>query len=260
MKKIVLRMSDLTLHNEDYGKLSYASFYTIEGEVTAFLGLNCSGKELLVQILTGHIDMNWSESRVYVDGCRIRKFVDLQPLIYYLNTNCEGIENWSVAEYISLKDVSWFLSRKARENLIKQAEQRIEKINVQLNVKKKLRDLTPLERRIVEVIRAEKENARILIIEDECEGMDIESIQKYSDFLKTVIQGKMSVILLCHSTRAAEILSDEYVIFRRGRIVKRWKKNSSYNTGKISDYLLGGTMRQKKNSLSQDNSFKKDCL
>lgn len=249
MKKIVLRMSDLTLHNEDYGKLSYASFYTIEGEVTAFLGLNYSGKELLVQILTGHIDMNWSESRVYVDGCRIRKFVDLQPLIYYLNTNCEGIENWSVAEYISLKDVSWFLSRKARENLIKQAEQRIEKINVQLNVKKKLRDLTPLERRIVEVIRAEKENARILIIEDECEGMDIESIQKYSDFLKTVIQGKMSVILLCHSTRAAEILSDEYVIFRRGRIVKRWKKNSSYNTGKISDYLLGGTMRQKKNSL-----------
>lgn len=164
MKKIVLRMSDLTLHNEDYGKLSYASFYTIEGEVTAFLGLNYSGKELLVQILTGHIDMNWSESRVYVDGCRIRKFVDLQPLIYYLNTNCEGIENWSVAEYISLKDVSWFLSRKARENLIKQAEQRIEKINVQLNVKKKLRDLTPLERRIVEVIRAEKENARILII------------------------------------------------------------------------------------------------
>ena len=91
MKKIVLRMSDLTLHNEDYGKLSYASFYTIEGEVTAFLGLNYSGKELLVQILTGHIDMNWSESRVYVDGCRIRKFVDLQPLIYYLNTNCEGI-------------------------------------------------------------------------------------------------------------------------------------------------------------------------
>ena len=79
--------------------------------------------------------------------------------------------------------------------------------------------------------------------------MDIESIQKYSDFLKTVIQGKMSVILLCHSTRAAEILSDEYVIFRRGRIVKRWKKNYSYNTGKISDYLLGGTMRQKKNSL-----------
>lgn len=249
MKKIVLRMSDLTLHNEDYGKLSYASFYTIEGEVTAFLGLNYSGKELLVQILTGHIDMNWSESRVYVDGCRIRKFVDLQPLIYYLNTNCEGIENWSVAEYISLKDVSWFLSRKVRENLIKQAEQRIEKINVQLNVKKKLRDLTPLERRIVEVIRAEKENARILIIEDECEGMDIESIQKYSDFLKTVIRGKMSVILLCHSTRAAEILSDEYVIFRRGRIVKRWKKNSPYNTGKISDYLLGGTMRQKKNSL-----------
>ena len=117
---------------------------------------------------------------------------------------------------------------------------------MQLNVKKKLRDLTPLERRIVEVIRAEKENARILIIEDECEGMDIESIQKYSDFLKTVIQGKMSVILLCHSTRAAEILSDEYVIFRRGRIVKRWKKNYSYNTGKISDYLLGGTMRQKK--------------
>lgn len=248
MKKIVLSMSDLTLHNETYGKLSYASFYTIEGEVTAFLGLNYSGKELIIQILTGHIDMNWNVGKVYVDGCRIRKFADLQPFVYYLDTSCEGIENWSVAEYISLKDVSWFLSKKARKNLVKQAEQRIEK-KVQLNVRKKIRDLTPLERRIVEVIRAEKENARILIIEDECEGMDTESIQKYSDFLKKVIQKKMSVILVCHSIRTAEILSDQYVIFRRGRIVKRWKKNSPYNIGEINDYLLGGTMRQKKSSL-----------
>lgn len=47
MKKIVLRMSDLTLHNEDYGKLSYASFYTIEGEVTAFLDLIIQEKNCL---------------------------------------------------------------------------------------------------------------------------------------------------------------------------------------------------------------------
>ena len=51
-------MSELNLRNERYGKLEYASLHVMEGDITSFLGLNYSGKELAVQILLGEIDLD----------------------------------------------------------------------------------------------------------------------------------------------------------------------------------------------------------
>lgn len=249
MKKIVLKMSDLRFQDEGYGKLKCASLYTLEGEVTAFMGLNYSGKELIVQILLGAIDLDWNENHIYVDGCKMRRAEDLKPLVSYINTSHTGIENWTVAEYISLKDVSWFLTKKAKAKLMDEAKKQLQEMQVDLDISKKIKNLTPLEYRIVELIKARRQNARILIIEDECEGMDAYAISVYAQFLKKVIKGRMSAILLCHSDRAVSRLSDNYIIFRRGRVVKKWKKDFAYNHGNIDDYLLGGTMIRKKSSL-----------
>lgn len=56
-------MSELNLRNERYGKLEYASLHVMEGDITSFLGLNYSGKELAVQILLGEIDLDWNKIR-----------------------------------------------------------------------------------------------------------------------------------------------------------------------------------------------------
>ena len=90
---------------------------------------------------------------------------------------------------------------------------------------------------------------RILVIEDECEGMNSETIRQYARFLRNAIQGRMAAILLCHSNLAASILSDNYVIFRKGRVVKKWRKEFPHNNGRLSDYLLGNTMTLKKKTL-----------
>lgn len=87
-----------------------------------------------------------------------------------------------------------------------------------------MNSLNVLERRMVEVMRARKKGARILILEDECEGMDREMLCSYEQFLKKVIKNHMAAILICHSDMATSVLADNYIIFRRGRIVKKWKK------------------------------------
>lgn len=249
MKKIVLKMSELNLRNERYGKLEYASLHVMEGDITSFLGLNYSGKELAVQILLGEIDLDWNKNKVYIDGQKIQRASDLHPLVYHLCADSPGIENWTVAEYISLTEVNWFLSKKVKKRLLKVTEQQLEEVGIHIDIQKKMNSLNVLERRMVEVMRARKKGARILILEDECEGMDREMLCSYEQFLKKVIKNHMAAILICHSDMATSVLADNYIIFRRGRIVKKWKKNSAYNNGEISDYLLGGTMIQKKNSL-----------
>lgn len=79
--------------------------------------------------------------------------------------------------------------------------------------------------------------------------MNSETIRQYARFLRNAIQGRMVAILLCHSNLAASILSDNYVIFRKGRVVKKWRKEFPHNNGRISDYLLGNTMTLKKKTL-----------
>lgn len=255
MKKIVLKMSEINLYNERYGKLKYASLYALEGEITAFLGLNYSGKELAVQILLGTIDLDWNENNIYIDGQKIRKASDLHSLIYHLCADSPGIENWTVAEYISLTEVNWFLSRKAQKRLLEETEEQLKEVDVHIDIRKKMNSLNALERRIVEVIRVRKRGARILILEDECEGMDVEAIHTYAKFLKKALKNHMAAILICHSDMASSILSDNYIIFRRGRIVKKWKKSSTFNSERVNDCLLGRTMIQKKSSL--DNYSRK---
>lgn len=149
-------MSELNLRNERYGKLEYASLHVMEGDITSFLGLNYSGKELAVQILLGEIDLDWNKNKVYIDGQKIQRASDLHPLVYHLCADSPGIENWTVAEYISLTEVNWFLSKKVKKRLLKETEQQLEEVGIHIDIQKKMNSLNVLERRMVEVMRARK--------------------------------------------------------------------------------------------------------
>ncbi len=74
---------------------------------------------------------------------------------------------------------------------------------------------------MVEMVRARKAGARVLVIEDECEGMNSEiPFRRTRLFLGMRSQGGWRYC--CSATRnlAASVLSDNYIIFRRGRVVK----------------------------------------
>ena len=128
-------------------------------------------------------------------------------------------------------------------------EEQFGELGIRMDIRRKMRELSEWERRIVEIVRARKSGARILVIEDECEGMSLEDIGAYRQILYRAIQGRMAAVLLCHSETAASILSDCYVIFRKGRVVKKWRKDAFHQDESISDYLLGNTMIMKKKLL-----------
>lgn len=249
MKKIVLKMNDLNMVTSRYGKLEHASFHALEGEVTGLMGLNDSGKELAVRMILGEAEIDWKQEQIFVDDKKIRRAADMKNLVYHITASSEGIACWTVAEYVGLMDVSWFLSKRTRQILRAEVEEQFQELGIRMDIGRKMRELSELERRIVEIVRARKIGARILVIEDECEGMSGEAIGTYRRILCRAIRGRMTAILLCHSETAASILSDCYVIFRKGRVVKKWRKDAAHPQESISDYLLGNTMIMKKKLL-----------
>ena len=249
MKKIVLKINDLNMITSRYGKLEHASFHALEGEVTGLIGLKDSGKELAARIILGEAEIDWKQGHVFLDERKISSAADIGSRVYLITSASPGIASWSVAEYVGLRDVSWFLSRKTKEVLRREVEEQFGELGIRMDIRRKMRELSEWERRIVEIVRARKSGARILVIEDECEGMSLEDIGAYRQILYRAIQGRMAAVLLCHSETAASILSDCYVIFRKGRVVKKWRKDAFHQDESISDYLLGNTMIMKKKLL-----------
>lgn len=249
MKRTLLKINDLSQQSEHLGKLSHVSLHILAGEVTALLGLVGSGKELLIKILSGQTEVDWRRNHFYLLGNQIRNYSQLSKVTCHISAEDSLIQDWTVAEYISLRDVSWYLSRRTRRRICQNAQTLLEDLDLDIDVTQKIKHLGELKKRMVEIVWARKEGARILILEDECEGMSPEELVQYASFLKKIIQERIGIILLCNARKAAEILADNYYIFRKGRVVKKRNRHVPYDSQSISRYILGGTMVGKKKSL-----------
>ena len=114
---------------------------------------------------------------------------------------------------------------------------------------RKMRELTELEKRVVDLVKAGKAGAKIVIVEDEFEGMGQADTKKFAGIMKGIIAGRMAVIVNSHSNMIASLLSDKYVIFSKGRIVKKCQKNYIKNDAHLERFLLRDTVISKKMSL-----------
>lgn len=254
MEKIALKINDLSLKSENMGKLVHISLLILEGEVTALGGLIGSGKELLLEILAGKKEISSKECSIFLGGDKIYDFLQMKEKIHLIAMKSPVMQEWTVAEYISMQNTGWYLSRKAKKQMQENAKVAFDEVKIPIDVNRKMIDLSEVERRSVELVRARKEKRKIVLLEDECEGMSEEEIETYSENIKRVIGNDMSVILLCNDRRAVQSLADTFYIFRKGRIVKKWRKSEVSNSyDDISAYVLGNTIGERKKYLDTYN-------
>ena len=113
----------------------------------------------------------------------------------------------------------------------------------------KMKDVSELEKRIVDVVKAKWNRKKILIVEDEFEGMGPEDIRSFGAAVKRLIAGDMGVVINSHSDMVLSLLSEKYVIFKKGRIVKKCRKDYIKNGLHLEKFLLGGGVISKKKGL-----------
>lgn len=80
-----------------------------------------------------------------------------------------------------------------------------------------------------------------MIIEDEFEGMSQDDIIKFGKIMHRLIAGKMGVIINSNSNFISSALSDKYVIFNKGHIVKKCAREYIKTEEQLEQYLLGNS-------------------
>lgn len=240
MKKELLRINRLNYDFSRTRKLENISLCILEGECVGFLGLTYSGKDLLVGLLSGEIKNEQKNGALYIRGKLIRDWEVLKNHVYRVNAINYMIEEWSVAEYVCLVDSTKSNLVMRRSVLEEEAARYCEELELDFDVSCKIKYLTEVEKRIVDFVRAYRRGASLIVIEDEFEGMSREEICKFGRIIRRLIKDRMSVIINSHSNFVLSVLSDKYIIFNKGHIVKKCLKQCIRNETQLNRFLLGG--------------------
>lgn len=232
MKTIVLKVINLNGIDEYFGKLKHISFQSYEGELCSFIGLNKSEIRALFDCLCGNIELDWSETVVCVKNRRIYNRKQLQSQVYALSRDNYGLREWTIAEYLWLNQIKCGLLPGKMKQMEMEAEKILRELNISWNVRGKVCDMDPLEKRMLEVIKGICYGASILMIgeDDFFGGMTEHMIKSFDVFLKRVIRRNMTAIMLGGTdTSMIEYpdFAEQTIIMRNGSIIRKINTEST---------------------------------
>ena len=240
MKKEVLRIQNLNIPYQEGKRFRWVSMILFEGECTAFLGLSFSGKDDLVRMLTSRRSVSAEELNLFIDSERVRTQKQLERSVYRILPRSRAVPGWTCAEYIALRGAGWVLMGAQKRELLAAAQETVDELGIALDVRRGLSTLSDKERRLAELARACALGARVLVIEDELEGLTEEEILELAGILRRTARKKhFTVIINAHSPEVFRVLASHYVIFRDGRIIKKCQKGDITSAQQLEDYMLG---------------------
>lgn len=242
MRRELLKINNLNCTHTQEGKLDNISLFILEGECVGFLGLSYSGKDLLAKILSGNVERGFS-GHIHIAGSdkqqdRFKRYIyKICPANYLIG-------DWTVAEYLCLVESKKHRLYLRRTELENEAEEYLEKLNLKIQVTKKLKQLSEIEKRIVDFAKACYRGAKIVIIEDEFEGMSYDEIRMFARIIHRLVKERIGVIVNSHSNFVLTTLSDKYIIFSEGRIVKKCKNINNDSEAQLYQFLQEGQVEK----------------
>ena len=243
MSREILDIHDINIENEKLGGLKHVSFRIFEGEVLGLFGLDRSGTELIRRILSGENEyFPGKMGSIYLYGKKVTAPSELRKVVSYIPMATSVLENWTLAEYMELVKSGSFISNSRKKQMEQKTAELFGKFGLVTDPKRTMGSLDELERRVARVMRSITDGAKILIIEDECLGMEHGQIEHYVSVLHQVVDKGYTVIFKCQSLKLSEMVCRAGLVFRKGRLVKRWREKDTLKWPSIRSYLLGNTV------------------
>ncbi len=207
LKKVGKLIGDKTI-------LAGLSFGIERGSLVAVVGLNDSGRSVLLKILSGYENPNYGQ--VFVHGLDMKKRrKETRKLIGYV-----PFEN-DLDPWLTLEQNIHFSSK--LYNIDKTLyKKRLEKYSISLNLNQYLNHFSykvsgGIQRKTM-LIRSLIHNPDILILDEPTGYMDAESVRLTWDLIKE-LKGEKSIIYLSNSLAEIEQAHDRILVFHEGKII-----------------------------------------
>lgn len=204
-----------------FGKLvanDSVDFEVKKGEVHALLGENGAGKSTLMSILFGLYAQD--EGQIFINGelAHIKHPNDAAKYrIGMVHQHFKLVEIFSVLDNIILGSEetknSFIVYKNARNKIM----EIIEKYNLQIDLDKKISELTVGQQQKVEIIKMLYRDSDILIFDEPTAVLTPQEIKELIEIIKNFAKEGKAVILISHKLNEIKMSSDRCTILRRGK-------------------------------------------
>ena len=216
--------------------LKDVDFQLEEGEIHALLGENGAGKSTLIKILSGAHEKDAGTVKIFGREVKIHNPQDAHELgIQCIYQELSLVPHLSVADNI-------FLGREIGSNLwinerstYTKAKEMMDMLNLDIDVKKQVRQLGIGAQFFTEICRCLLGNARIVIMDEPTSAMTPIEYEYFLRTIKKLREQKISVIYISHRLDEIKDICDRVTILRNGK---------SIVTSKVSDISIPEIIKQ----------------
>ena len=191
-----------------------------EGEVHAIVGENGAGKSTLMKVLSGAYVPDSGE--IVVNGTSFAHMTpqrarELHIEIVYQEFN--QFATLTVAENIFAGDLKGSALWIDRQGMERETEALFERMQVRIDPKAYVRELSVAEQQLVEIGRAIHRGAKVLVMDEPTAPLTVREVDILFQLVRRLRQEGTTVIYISHRLEEIFALADRVTIMRDGRVV-----------------------------------------
>ncbi len=214
----VVEMTNIMKRFPGVRALDDVSFDVRKGEIHALVGKNGAGKSTLMSILTGFYPPDSGVIRVRGEAIEHMSTARSQQAgISIVAQHARFVPGLSVAENLFMGQmptvqggfVDWRLLRK-------DASERLERVGLDIDVKKRMEEMTVVERQLIEIARALFADASVIILDEPTAPLPKHEVAMLFDFVRRQREAGASFIYISHYLEEVFEIADRVTVLRNG--------------------------------------------
>ncbi len=197
------------------------SFQIRPGEVHALVGENGAGKSTLMKMITGEYIPDEGEVLHNGEVIKPRSIADSQKNgIAMIHQELAPLPDMTIADNIFLgQEIMSGRFLNDRE-MVRQAADILQEYNMDFDPRVKVRNLSVAQIQMLEIIKAVRKNADIIIMDEPTSSLSDEESKKLFEIIKRLTSEKVSIIYISHRLEEILMLSDQITVLRDGEYIK----------------------------------------
>lgn len=214
------------------------------GEICALLGENGAGKSTLMNILGGIHKID--SGLLKVDGETVEFYSPRQSQesgIAFIHQELNLIndlpiyENMFLGRELKKKNGSLDLERMEQET-----REMFQKMNVNLDPKRMVRELDASYKQIIEICRAMMMNGEIIIMDEPTTSLTDQETERVFNMMRTLKEHNVGIIFISHKLNEVMEVCNRYVVLRDGRLVAEGEV-SDVTPKELAHFMVGYDVR-----------------
>ncbi len=192
-----------------------------KGEILALIGENGAGKSTLIKCCSGAVLP--TSGKILVNGNEYSKMTPQRAAkngIAIIYQEFNNVQELSVAENL-------FLGRPIRKGIVidrkameKEAAKAFDQLNIKINPKALMKDLTVGYQQMVEIAKAIHQNAKVLIMDEPSAPLTSSEVESMFAVVEQLRRDGVSIIYISHRLDEIYRLSDRILVLRDGEYIK----------------------------------------